>query len=98
MTDATGDPVNLGEAPLNLPRTSGDESTAGKLLVSGRIPVIGEIVEECAGDSRPHPFDSSTRYPDCEGFESVYHAVILAVTRTRVSSWPLATTWTAHSK
>jgi len=25
MTDATGDPVNLGEAPLNLPRTSGDE-------------------------------------------------------------------------
>ena len=43
------------------------------------------------------PFDNNTRYPDCEIFGSVYHAVILAVTRTRVSSWPFATTWTAHS-
>src|ERR1700676_668805 len=43
------------------------------------------------------PFDGNTRYPDCKGFGSVYHAVILAVTRTRVSSWPFAATWTAHS-
>jgi len=74
MTDATGDPVNLGEAPLNLPRTSGDESTVGKLLVSGRIPVIGEIVEECAGrfPSRPiRPrglWSGGNSSFSCEGF------------------------------
>src|SRR3979490_1533042 len=66
MTDATGDPLNLGDAPLNLPRTSGDESTAGKLLASGRIPFIGEIVEECAADSHPGPFDRE----DCGAAET----------------------------
>src|ERR1700737_488067 len=50
-TMPAGDPVNFGEAALGSPRTRADLSIIAKLSVSGRILVVGNIIEERADAS-----------------------------------------------
>src|SRR5260370_29001557 len=87
----------VGWSPMDASGLEGSEPDDGGAAVTGPLVVRASSIRSSKSVST-RPFDSNTLYPDCAGFGSVYHAVILEVTWTRVSSGPVATTWTVHSK